>query len=101
MDGQIKELTQFYAAIRNDSRIGISHISVYIAHFQLYNLNHFKNPVEITRVVVMELAKISGLATYHKCIKDLVEFGYIQYQPSHYSRINSLVWLTMTKTNFH
>lgn len=93
MGEQIKELTQFYAAIQNDSRIGISHISVYMSLFQLYNLNHFQNPVEITRLAVMELAKISGLATYHRCIKDLHEWGYIQYVASHDSKVKSRVFL--------
>lgn len=31
----------------------------------------------------MESAKINGLATYHKAIKDLSHFGYIRYIPSY------------------
>jgi len=80
--GEVKELTSFYIAIREDNRIGISHISLYMALFQFYNLNQFKNPVNITRAEVMVVAKISGLATYHKCMRDLAEFGYIRYMPS-------------------
>lgn len=88
---QMKELTDFFSAIRDDNRIGTTHISLYMALFQLYNLNQFKNPVEITRAEVMGVAKISGLATYHKCIRDLTEFGYIQYQPSYNPAISSKV----------
>ena len=91
--GEVKELTTFFSAIREDNRIGTSHISLYMALFQLYNLNQFQNPVEITRSAVMEGAKINGLATYHKCIKDLAEFGYIQYQPSYNPAISSHVVL--------
>jgi hypothetical protein len=91
--GEVKELTSFFSAIREDHRIGTSHISLYMALFQLYNLNQFQNPVEITRSAVMEVAKISGLATYHKCIKDLADFGYIQYQPSYNPAISSQVVL--------
>jgi hypothetical protein len=80
--GEVKELTNFFEAIQDDPRIGTSHISLYMALFQLYNLNHFHNPVLITRAAVMKAAKISGLATYHRCIKDLDEFGFIEYQPS-------------------
>ena len=79
---EVKELTRFYSAIREDNRIGATHISVYMALFQFYNLNKFENPILITRKAVMETAKINGLATYHKCIKDLDEFGYINYRPS-------------------
>jgi hypothetical protein len=78
----VKELTSFYSAIKSDHRIGATHISLYMALFQFYNLNRLSNPIQITRTAVMEVAKISGLATYHKCIGDLLEFGYIQYEPS-------------------
>lgn len=41
----------------------------------------------------MRGAKIFGLATYHKCIKDLNDFGYISYQPSYNPRVGSRVYL--------
>lgn len=90
---EVKELTSFYSAIRDDHRIGATHISLYMALFQVYNLNSFRNPIQITRSAVMHKAKISGLATYHKCIKDLKEFGYIQYFPSFHPGIGSQVYL--------
>ena len=90
---EVKELTNFYSAIKDDNRIGTTHISMYMALFQLYNLNLFTNPIQITRGMVMETAKINGLATYHKCIKDLHAFGYIQYLPSFNPSINSQVYL--------
>ncbi len=91
--GEVKELTSFLTAIRKDHRIGTSHISLYMALFQFYNLNQFQNPVEITKALVMEVAKISGLATYHKCIRDLAEFGYIDYRPSFHPGVSSRVVL--------
>jgi replication initiation and membrane attachment protein DnaB len=90
---KVKELTNFYSAIRDDPRIGATHISLYMALFQFYNLNQFRNPVRITRGAVMGAAKINGLATYHRCIKDLANFGYIQYLPSYNPSINSQVYL--------
>ncbi|RYE59285.1 MAG: hypothetical protein EOP48_01390 [Sphingobacteriales bacterium] len=90
---EVKELTSFFEAIREDHRIGTSHVSLYMAIFHFYNLNQFRNPVDITRAAVMEVAKISGLATYHKCIRDLAEFGYIQYRPSYNPAKNSQVTL--------
>ena len=41
----------------------------------------------------MEIAKIGGLATYHKHIKDLQEFGYILYYPSYNPSICTKVHL--------
>lgn len=90
---QMKELANFYTAIRDDHRIGTTHISLYMALFHFYSLNQFQNPISITRAAVMEIAKISGLATYHKCLKDLAQYGYIEYNPSYNSAINSQVRL--------
>ena len=90
--GEVKELTSFYEAIRDDPRIGPSHISLYMALFQLYNLNGFRNPISICRKRVMEVAKISGVATFHKCMRHLVEFGYIRYVPSYSPRVGSEVY---------
>lgn len=90
---EIKALTNFYSAIKHDNRIGTTHISLYMALFQLYNLNGFTNPVQITRGILMDAAKISGLATYHKCIKDLDDFGYIQYEPSYNPGVRSEISL--------
>lgn len=92
---QVRELTWFYEAIREDHRILPSHIAVFMALFQCWNQNDFQNPVPITRRQVMEAAKISGLATYHRCIRDLHVYGYIRYQPSYHpskrSRVSFLI----------
>lgn len=90
---EVKALTTFFSAIKEDHRIGTTHITLYMTLCQFYILNRFTNPIEITRATVMETAKIRGLATYHKCIKDLAEFGYIQYLPSYNPAINSQVFL--------
>jgi hypothetical protein len=89
--GEVKELARFYELIRLDPKIGTSHISLYIALFLLYDQNGFRNPVNICRKEVMEIAKIKGLATFHKCIRDLSESGYIQYFPSYNAAVFSQV----------
>ena len=90
---QVKELANFYTAIKDDHRIGTTHISLYMALFHFYNLNEFQNPIEITRASVMQVAKIGGFATYHRCIRDLHQFGYIFYTPSYNPSISSSVQL--------
>lgn len=90
---RLKELTNFYTAIKEDHRIGTTHISLYMALFQFYNLNGFTNPVEITRAAVMKVSKIQGIATFHSCIKDLIDSGYIIYKPSFNPSISSKVYL--------
>ena len=87
----IRHLTGFYDKIQQDDRLNPTHISLYLALFQFWNLNHFQNPISISRNEMMSLSKISALGTYHKCIKQLQDFGYIEYLPSFNPYKGSLV----------
>ncbi len=91
--GIFQPLTGFYAAIAADTRIGASHISIYMALLQQWNLNGGKNPVQIERTTIMKAAKINARHTYNKCINNLQEFGYITYLPSSNQFTNSSVYL--------
>jgi hypothetical protein len=88
---RVPELSSFFVSIRSDNRISTSHISLYMALFECWNQNDFQNPVFIRRQQVMESAKISGLATYHRCMRELHEYGYINYFPSYNPAICSTV----------
>lgn len=87
----IRHLTGFYDRIQQDDRLNPTHISLYLALFQFWNLNHFQNPISISRSEMMRLSKIAALGTYHKCIKQLQDFGYIEYLPSFNPYKGSLV----------
>ena len=76
----------------NDRRITVWHISLYVALMHKLKENNFQNPVSITRGEVMKLAHIAGIATYHKYIKELHEYGYIKYLPSYHPSLGSTVY---------
>jgi len=78
----IKHLTGFFDRIIQDRSLNPTHISLYIALFQFWNINRFQNPISITRDEVMRICKISSKATYHKCMRDLNDKGYVKYEPS-------------------
>ena len=78
----IKHLTGFFDRIVQDRNLNPTHISLYIALFQFWNVNRFQNPISITRDEVMRISKICSKATYHKCMRELNEKGYIKYEPS-------------------
>ncbi|KIC89815.1 hypothetical protein [Flavihumibacter sp. ZG627] len=86
-------LSGFYQAIADDARIGSTHISIYMALLQQWNINGGKNPVEIERILIMKAAKINARHTYNKCINELHEFGYILYEPAPNGSINSRIFL--------
>lgn len=91
---QVEALSAFFRAIKEDNRISTSHISLYMALFDLWVQNNFQNPILVARRQVMASAKINGLATYHRCIKHLHEYGYIVYRPSHTASLKSQVSIT-------
>ena len=86
-------LSDFFKAIENDPRIGVSHISLYCAILQFSEVPDDGLPVPIVSYELMKVAKISGLGTYHRCIRDLHSYGYIRYQPSYNHRKKSKVYL--------
>ncbi len=79
----IKHLTGFFEKVVIDKALNPTHVSLYMALFQFWNCNRFKNPISINRDEVMRISKISSKATYHKCLKNLHSLGYINYEPSY------------------
>lgn len=79
----IKHLNAVFNQFSKDSRLNPTHISLYIALFQLWNLNRFLEEFFINRDEVMQLSKIGSKSTYHRCIKELNHWKYIVYFPSH------------------
>jgi hypothetical protein len=78
----IRHLSGFFDRIVKDDRLGPLHISMYVSLFQFWNAGRFKNPISISRGELMRLSKISAKATYHKCMRQLNDYGYIRYEPS-------------------
>jgi len=77
--------------IRADERLLATHVSLFTALFVQWQRNRFVNPFRVTRKELMAFSKIASIATYHKCIRELDEFGYIRYQPSYHPTLGSLV----------
>src|SRR4051794_16419774 len=91
--GLTVELTEFFSAIQNDARISPVHISLFMAIMQHWNDNDCKNPIRVFSRDLMRLAKISGVATYHRSIRELHEYGYIKYKPSFNHLSGSLIFI--------
>ena len=104
----IKHLTGFFTRIAVEETIYPTHISLYLALFQSWNVNRFKNPITISRDEMMKASRIASKATYHKCIKELHQLGFIDYLPSYnpYSGTEVIIhnladgnWLKKTLTS--
>jgi hypothetical protein len=76
----------------SDSRLLSTHISILTAIFICWHHSGFREPFSVTRRKLMAYSKIASIATYHKCIRELIIFMYIRYQPSYHPHKGSLVW---------
>lgn len=75
-------LSDFFEAIGTDARISITHIGIYAALLQYRIQKDFTNPIQAFSYEIMGIAKLSSAFTYHKCVRELSEYGYIRYEPS-------------------
>jgi len=80
-----------------DSRLLPSHISLFMAIFYYSSEHNPKGSFQVCRRKLMQFACIKSKATYHKCIKELVDYSYIIYQPSYDPCKGSKVSLKLTE----
>ena len=78
----IIQLNAAFVRFNDDSRIKQGHITLYLAFFQKWNREFFKNTLTINRQFIMERAKIRSKTTYHNYLKDLNDWNYLKYSPS-------------------
>ncbi|MGB3345431.1 MAG: hypothetical protein WBA61_16090 [Aequorivita sp.] len=79
----IKHLNAVFQKFYTDPRLNSTHISLYMALFQYWNINRFPEEFYINREDIMKMSKIGSKATYHRCLKNLHCWKYIRYFPSH------------------
>lgn len=75
-----------------DDRLNATHLSLFTGLFVHWQKSGFTSPFAITRKAMMAFSRIASIATYHKCIKELDEYGYINYQPSYHPKQGSQVY---------
>jgi hypothetical protein len=79
----IHHLNKVFELFYEDNRLNTAHISLYMALFQYWNMNRFKNPITIHRAELMKASKIGSVNTYVKALKELGSWQYLEYKPSY------------------
>lgn len=79
----LQPLCNFFKAVQDDGRISVTHIGIYAALLHYRARRNMQNPVCAFSHEIMALAKIASSFTYYKCIRELSEYGYINYIPSY------------------
>ncbi|MFH6989391.1 hypothetical protein ACHRVW_16750 [Flavobacterium collinsii] len=75
-------LTAFFQSIEKDFRIGSTHIAVFAALVEFWIQKGMMNPVRAYSIEIQKIAKIISPKTYHKCMRELNEYGYLIYVPT-------------------
>ena len=88
-----KQLTSFLKLASKNNRFHQSHFSLYSAILMCYTKGLSQNPFRVSRRELMRHSAIHSFATYHKCMKALVSYGYIDYQPSYHPTLASQITL--------
>jgi hypothetical protein len=84
-------LHSFFNKVKEDPRIGTSHISLFMVLFYWY-IKNGEHPVYFFGPVLQDQAKLSR-RTYYQVLRELQEYGYIKYVPSFNPALGSIVYL--------
>ena len=87
----IKHLETLFAKISLDDRLSSVHLGLYYSLFHQWNLAKFQNPISICRSELMLTSKVGSANTYTRCLRELNNWGYIDYKPSNNPCRGSLV----------
>lgn len=78
----LKLLSAFFELIEKDFRIGSTHIAIFAALVQFWIQKGKVNPIQAYSIEIQNIAKIMSPKTYHKCMRELHEYGYLFYVPT-------------------
>ena len=92
---EARGITDFMERAAKDTRLGPMHVSLYLAILYCWLQQGGAGPARVTGKGLMPLAKIGGLTPLYKCLRELHQFGYIDYKPSHSATDKSKVYLPL------
>ena len=72
----------FFERIGDDRRLLPTHIGLVAALFYHHDCGNPHGHFHASRRKLMRFSRIRSIATYHKCLSELVAYGYLEYRPS-------------------
>jgi hypothetical protein len=91
------QLLVYYEKISKDERLDLEHLNLFTSIYYWWAQNKFQNPLAITSKMLMDMSRLKTLSAYHKCIRDLHEYGYIKYIPSLHPDLGNMVYIVDQK----
>jgi len=75
-------IDEFLKQAAADKRLFPTHICLFMAIFYHSPEGLPFTEFQVSRRKLMLFSRIKSKATYHKCLSELVAFGYVSYEPS-------------------
>jgi hypothetical protein len=91
MVSPVPTISEFFLKITEDPHVTVWHISLYVTMLSLWQESGFKKQIKISREKLMKKAHFGSITTYHKCITQLQDFGYIKYRPTYDRYAGSMI----------
>lgn len=85
-------MSEFILKAHELEKIQLSHMSLFLAIYHQWQVSECVQPIKITRRMLMKDSKIRSIATYHRCMTDLDNFDFIEYQPSYHPKGSIVYW---------
>ena len=92
---EVREITDFMERVSMDARLGPMHVSLYFAMLYGWLLQGCQGGIVVRASELMPLAKIQSPTSFYRCLRQLNEFGYIDYHPSFGLAERSRVYLPL------
>jgi len=89
--------SSFFERAGNDSRLLPTHIGLVAALFHHHDYDDSHGYFQASRSRLMRFSRIRSIATYHKCLSELVAYGYVKYRPSWHPTKGSMFRLIIHK----
>lgn len=81
----------FFERVAADKRLTPFHISLYLALLHHWRSSGFEEQFPFARKSIQADSRIGSLHTIYRCLRDLAEWGYIQYTTSKNPKVGSAI----------
>ncbi|WP_126246204.1 hypothetical protein [Chitinophaga rhizosphaerae] len=82
----IHQLSCFFFRLERHSGMRPSHVSLYLALFRQWNSLKFCITMSISRLQLMLVSKIGSKDCYHRTLKELHDWGFLEYHPAEHPK---------------
>jgi len=89
----LQQLSRFIQRMVSDKRLRPIHVALSTALCEVWIANGFQSSYHVSRSKLMVASKINSKATYHKVMRELQMFGYLEYTPSYHPTQASIITL--------